>query len=102
VSGFSNTVEAGTKSLPAMVTGLSVVDPINRAIAWQPNKEKDVHSYTVYKKGFMDGRQKMATVQGTRWEVSERQDSLELFVTAIDDSGLESEPSDMVVFKKSQ
>ena len=100
VSGFSNSVMARTKPLPAMVTGLSVLDPINRAVAWQPNREKDVHNYNIYKKGFMDGRQKLATVQDTRWQSSEHQDSLELFVTAIDDSGLESEPSEVIVFKK--
>ena len=83
-----------------MVSGFSVVDPVKRTVAWQPNKEKDVHNYNIYKKGFMDGRQKLATVQDTRWQVSEQQDGLEIFVTAIDDSGLESEPSEGIVFKK--
>ncbi len=100
VSGFSNSVVIRTKHLPAMVSGFSVVDPVKRTVAWQPNKEKDVHNYNIYKKGFMDGRQKLATVQDTRWQVSEQQDGLEIFVTAIDDSGLESEPSEGIVFKK--
>jgi fibronectin type 3 domain-containing protein len=100
LSGFSNIVTVRTKPLPASVSGLSVADPINRAITWQPNKEKDVNNYNIYKKGFMDGRQKLATVQDTRWQVSEQQDGLEIFVTAIDDSGLESEPSEGIIFKK--
>ena len=100
VSALSNSVVIRTKHLPAMVTGLSVTDPIKRAVVWQPNKEKDVHNYNIYKKGFMDGRQKLATVQDTKWQAVEQQDGLELFVTAIDDSGLESEPSDVIIFKK--
>ncbi len=100
ISGFSNSVTVRTKPLPAAVTGLSVLDPAKRAFTWQSNKEKDVHNYNVYKKGFMDGRQKLATVQDTKWQTGEHQDSLEIFVTAIDDSGLESEPSGVIVFKK--
>ncbi len=100
VSGFSSTVVVRTKPLPAKVTGFSADNSRIRAVSWQPNKESDVHNYIIYKKGFMGNRQKLTTVQDTKWQVNEAQDSLELFVTALDDSGLESEPSDTVEFKK--
>ncbi|MDD5284773.1 MAG: hypothetical protein PHD54_02845 [Desulfuromonadaceae bacterium] len=99
VSGFSNPVVVKTKPLPERVAGFKAVDTVNRTVAWQPNKEKDVHSYNIYKKGFL-GAQKVATVQVTQWKVDEIKGNVELYVTALDDSGLESEPSDMVLFKE--
>jgi hypothetical protein len=89
-----------TKPLPAKVAGFNAVDTVNRMVAWKPNQEKDVRSYNIYKKGFLGAQQKLATVQGTQWKVDETKGSLELYVTALDDSGLESEPSDTVVFKE--
>ena len=100
VSGFSKTVVVRTKPLPSRVTGLTAAEPMGRTVTWQPNKEKDVHTYTIYKKGFMGISQKLATVRDTKWQVDEVKDSLELYVTALDDTGLESEPSDIFVFKK--
>ncbi|MEI6704192.1 MAG: fibronectin type III domain-containing protein, partial [Deltaproteobacteria bacterium] len=100
VSGFSNTVVVKTKPLPAKVAGVNAVDTVNRTLAWQPNPEKDVRNYNIYKKGFLGVQQKVATVQGTQWKVDETKGNIELYVTAIDDSGLESEPSDTVIFKE--
>jgi fibronectin type 3 domain-containing protein len=100
VSGFSNTVVVKTKPLPAKVAGVNAVDTINRTLAWQPNPEKDVRNYNIYKKGFLGVQQKVATVQGTQWKVDETKGNIELYVTALDDSGLESEPSDTFVFKE--
>lgn len=100
VSKFSDQIVITTKPLPARVTGLNAVDTVSRVIAWKPNQEKDVHNYNIYKKGFLGLQQKAATVQGTRWQVDEAKGNVELYVTAIDDSGLESEPSDPVVFKE--
>lgn len=99
VSGFSKIVEVKTKPLPAVVAGFNAVDMVNRTVAWEPNREKDVRSYNIYKKGFL-GAQKVATVQGTQWKVDDIKGNLELYVTALDESGLESEPSNVVVFKE--
>ena len=87
-----------TKPLPAKVADFIAVDTVNRMVAWKPNQEKDVHNYNIYKKSFL-GAQKVSTVQGTQWKSDEPKGNLELYVTALDDSGLESEPSDTVVFK---
>lgn len=100
VSGFSNTAAVKTKPLPAKVAGFNAVDTVRRIVAWKPNQEKDVRNYIVYKKGFLGAQQKAATVQGTQWQVDETKGNVELYVTALDDSGLESEPSDTVVFKE--
>jgi fibronectin type 3 domain-containing protein len=100
MSAFSNPVVIKTKPLPAKVSGFNAVDNVNRMVEWKPNQEKDVRNYNIYKKGFLGTQQKAATVQGTRWLVDETKGSLELYVTAIDDSGLESEPSNTVVFKE--
>jgi fibronectin type 3 domain-containing protein len=100
VSGFSGTALAKTKPLPAKVNGFNAVDTVNRMVKWKPNQEKDVHNYNVYKKGFMGAGMKLATVQGTQWKVDEPKGTIELYVTSLDDSGLESEPSDTVVFKE--
>jgi fibronectin type 3 domain-containing protein len=100
MSLFSRQVVIRTKPVPAKVIGFSAVDMVNRTVAWKPNMEKDIRNYIIYKKGFLGIQQKVATVQGTQWQVDETRDALELFVTAFDESGLESEPSDMVVFKE--
>jgi titin len=100
VSSFSNPAVVKTKPLPAKVAGFNAVDTVNRIVAWKPNQEKDVRNYNVYKKGFLGALQKVATVQGTRWQVDETKGNVELYVTALDDSGLEGEPSDTVVFKE--
>lgn len=100
ISAFSSPAVIKTKPVPAKVAGFSAVDVANRVVAWRPSPEKDVHSYNIYKKGFLGTAQKAATVQATRWQVDEPKGSVELYVTALDDSGLESEPSDTVVFKE--
>ncbi len=100
ISAFSSPSVIKTKPLPAKVAGFSAVDVANRVVVWKPSPEKDVHSYNIYKKGFLGTSQKAATVQATRWQVDEPKGNVELYVTALDDSGLESEPSDTVVFKE--
>lgn len=100
VSAYSDPVLVRTKLLPAKVVGFKAVDAVNRVIAWQLNREKDVSNYNIYKKGFLGVQQKVATVQGNSWQVDEAKGNVELYVTAVDESGLESEPSDAVVFKE--
>jgi titin len=89
-----------TKPLPAKVAEFSVIDPDNRIVAWKPNLEKDIRNYNIYKKGFLGIKQKIDSVQGTRWQAKEAKGAIELFVTAFDDSGLESEPSETIEFKE--
>ncbi len=88
---FCQSVTGTTKPLPKVVEGLAVKDRATRLIAWQKSAQADVKRYHVYKKGFLGG-QKLATVDATEWRVVEP-GKLELYVTAEDADGLESEPS---------
>ncbi|HEY4744415.1 MAG TPA: hypothetical protein VIH45_07130, partial [Desulfuromonadaceae bacterium] len=84
-----------TKPLPARVAGVVAAD---RVVSWQPNPEKDVRGYAIYKKGFLGVAQKLADVKETRWRNDDR-GKVELYITAVDGSGLESEPSETVTFE---
>lgn len=99
ISAFSDTVLARTKPLPAKVAGLRVADPVNRGLTWQSNQERDLSGYNIYRKGFLGNNQKIATVSENRWSLGEGKGKIELYVTAVDESGLESEPSETVVFE---
>lgn len=88
---LSQAVSGTTKQLPKGVEGLAVKDRATRLIAWQKSAQADVKRYHVYKKGFL-GVQKLATLDATEWRVAEP-GRLELYVTAEDVDGLESEPS---------
>ncbi len=87
----SDSVKGSTKYLPKTVEGLQLKDRVKRLIVWQKSANADVKHYHIYKKGFMGG-QKLATVQTTEWRVTGT-DKLELYVTAEDSDGLESQPS---------
>ncbi|MEI6207795.1 MAG: hypothetical protein WCP20_13510 [Desulfuromonadales bacterium] len=100
VSGFSRQVVIKTKPLPEKVNGFTIVDAAKRIVSWKSNQEKDVRNYSIYRKNFLGIYQKAATVQATQWQVDEVKGNVELYVTALDDSGLESEPSDTVLFKE--
>jgi fibronectin type 3 domain-containing protein len=99
ISPFSPVVTARTKPLPAKVAGFKAADVANRVVTWQPSQEKDVSSYTIYKKGFLGSSQKLATVKETSWKLDEAKGKVEVYVTAVDGSGLESEPSETVAFE---
>lgn len=88
---FSETFSATTKLLPKPVNGLVLKDRATRLIGWQNSAEPDVKRYHVNKKGFFGG-QRIATVDGNEWRVNEP-GKLELYLTAEDSDGLESEPS---------
>lgn len=96
---FSEPVNARTRPLPAKVSNFKIADAVNRIVTWQPNQEKDVHNYNIYKKGFLGIPQKLDTAKETSWKLGELNGKLELYVTAVDDSGLESEFSEMVAFE---
>jgi len=98
ISSFSDAVSARTKPSPAKVVGFKIVNPADRIVSWSANQEKDVHSYTIYKKGFLGMPKKLATIQGTSWKLDETRDKVEIYVTAVDDAGLESEASETLNF----
>ncbi len=92
-----------TKPLPKKPSGLKVSEQNGkRLLQWDPNPENDVKQYNVYRKGFLGVSQKITTVQGNSWIVDESEGKKrhELFVTAVNDPGLESEGSDIIVIEK--
>ena len=99
ISSFSDAVVARTKPLPAKVVGFKIDNYVNRVVSWSANQEKDVHSYTIYKKGFLGLSNKVATIQETSWKLDETKGKVEIYVTAVDDAGLESESSETLKFE---
>ena len=87
----SAVVKAVTKAVPPPVQGVQLKDKAARIISWQNSSRQDVKRYHIYKKGFLGG-QKLASVEGAEWRISEA-GKLELYLTAEDGDGLESEPS---------
>jgi hypothetical protein len=69
-----------------------------KLLQWNANPEKDVKQYVVYKKGFLGMSQKIAMVQENSWTIpDEMKGKIELFVKALDETGLESEGSEPMV-----
>ncbi|TAN44627.1 MAG: hypothetical protein EPN22_06000 [Nitrospirae bacterium] len=101
VSEMSEAVSAKTKPLPNKPAGLKLSEKDGKkALSWDANAEKDIKGYNVYKKGFLGGGQNLASVQGTLWVIDELKDRTEFFITAVDETGLESERSEVVVVEK--
>lgn len=90
-SALSAEVSATTKPLPKTVEGVQLKDRAARLITWSKSSQADVKRYHIYKKSFFGG-QKLASVETTEWKAAEP-GKLELYVTAEDADGLESEPS---------
>jgi fibronectin type 3 domain-containing protein len=99
MSDPSPTVTAETKPLPAKPTGLMVTEKEGKkSLQWNINPEKDVKQYNVYKRGFLGVSQKIAVVQENAWIIpGEMKGKIELFIKALDETGLESEGSDPAV-----
>jgi len=95
MSPMSVSVKGTTKALPKPVEGLQLKDRTTRLVSWQRSGQADVKRYHLYKKSFMGG-QKLTTVEATEWRCTES-GKLELYVTAEDGDGLESEPSAVLV-----
>lgn len=91
---ISETVTATTRPLPKAVEGVTLKDRATRQISWAKSSQSDVKRYNIYKKSFFGG-QKLATVETNAWKTAEP-GKLELYVTAEDADGLESEPSAVV------
>lgn len=95
VSQLSAPVKATTKALPPAVNSLQLKDKSARLVSWQKSAQADIKRYHIYKKGFLGG-QKLTSVEGTEWRISEP-GKLELYLTAEDNDGLESEPSGLLM-----
>ena len=94
---MSSPVAAKTKPLPQKPSGLKIADQDGKKrISWDANPEKDIKKYNVYKKGFLGISQKVGSVQDNYWETGELRGKTELFVTAQDETGLESEASETI------
>jgi fibronectin type 3 domain-containing protein/TolB-like protein len=91
MSRFSDQVKGTTKAIPAPVEGLHLKDKTIRLVGWQKSAQTDVVRYHIYKKSFLGG-QKLTTVEVPEWRCTEA-GRFELYVTAVDRDGLESEPS---------
>jgi uncharacterized protein len=89
-------VTATTEPAPARASGARLERRGGQAgIAWDRNPETNVRTYYVYRKGFL-GRQKLGETSGTEY-FTDLKDKQELFVTAVNVDGLESEPSATVI-----
>jgi fibronectin type 3 domain-containing protein len=99
MSDPSPSVTADTKPLPRKPAGLMIAEKEGRKLLqWNANPEKDVKQYVVYKKGFLGMSQKIAMVQENSWTIpDEMKGKIELFVKALDETGLESEGSEPMV-----
>ena len=99
MSDPSPSVTADTKPLPRKPAGLMIAEKEGRKLLrWNANPEKDVKQYVVYKKGFLGMSQKIAMVQENSWTIpDEMKGKIELFVKALDETGLESESSEPMV-----
>ncbi|MBI5967345.1 MAG: hypothetical protein HY882_05755 [Deltaproteobacteria bacterium] len=93
-------VMATTKPRPKKPTGLRMIAKEGqRTLQWDSNAEKDIKQYVVYKRGPLGISQKISIVTDISWTIDERsiKKGQRLFVTAVDETGLESEGSDQIV-----
>ncbi|MBI4689722.1 MAG: hypothetical protein HY754_05605 [Nitrospirae bacterium] len=97
-SDLSPYVSAATKPLPQRPQGLKITEQDGKkVVSWEVNPEKDIRHYNVYKKGFLGVSVKLATVLGNSWIINEVKGKVELFVTAVDETELESEGSEVTI-----
>ncbi|MCE1227116.1 MAG: hypothetical protein LWW87_11605 [Geobacteraceae bacterium] len=95
ISPLSARANATTKALPKQVVGVQLKDKTTCLVSWQKSAEADIRRYQIYKKGLM-GWQRLITVDTPEWRNTDS-GRLELYVTAEDADGLESEPSAVLV-----
>jgi len=102
VSSPSKVVKAFTKPRPKMVKGLKATKDLPKKIiiSWEPNPEKDIDHYNVYRSPFSYGFVIVhAKVKGTKYVDLIGEDGVKKFykVTAVDKDGLESFKQDVPV-----
>jgi len=97
-SYISTSVIGSTKARPAIPGGIVATEKDGKpGIQWEPNPEKDVLRYIVYKKNFVGLFQKVKAVYGTFYMLDDVEGKQELRVAAEDADGLESDQSDVLV-----
>jgi fibronectin type 3 domain-containing protein len=98
-SDWTNEITVQTKPLPAAPVGLKArVEGGKAILTWDPNSEKDVVGYKVFRKSDY-----LSTVKSTTFEAPIREESkMEFAVTAVDSAGLESTPSTVEVELKKE
>lgn len=97
---MSEQVSAKTKPLPQKPAGLKLSEKDGKkALSWDANPEKDIKQYNVYRKAFI-GTTLQATVLSTSWVIDELKDKTEFSITAVDETGLESEKSEALAVEK--
>ena len=95
LSKESEPVSAITKPLPKAPSNLSAQMTANSAsLTWTASQEAEISHYTIYTAGFF-GKQKVAESKQTGFTVTglKADTSYTFIVTAVDKTGLESEPS---------
>jgi fibronectin type 3 domain-containing protein len=96
---FSEVISSSTKSVPKKPEGLKAnIEGSQIRITWQPNPEKDIARYVIFKKGFLSWDK---TGESTVTDFSYREElkkgkTFTFRLTAVDLSNLESEPSEEV------
>jgi fibronectin type 3 domain-containing protein len=97
-SDLSNAVIAVTKSLPKPPIGLNGKASQDKIyLKWKPNEEPDIKSYNVYKKGWLKSTLLSSCDQNLcEIRMEEKMKSIKLYITAMDEDGLESEPSEEI------
>ena len=99
IGKFSNPVQASTKPLPRNPHGIrAALDGGQVHVSWKPNPEPDIAKYVVSLKGFMFW-DKAGESNGPsfvyRGEIKKGK-TITFRVTAVDGTGLESEPSEEI------
>ena len=94
-SPLSFPVDGVTKARPAApkALALTVVDG-RKGIGWEPNPERDLALYVVYRKGMVGLFQRLQAVDRNFFPLEGLKGKLELRVTAEDRDGLESDKSE--------
>lgn len=93
---MSNQASAVTKPLPQPPKALKgELRDDKAALKWEPNKEKDIKGYNVYKKGWLSSSLlTMCKETACVVKLEEKTKSIKLFITAVDSDNLESEASE--------
>ena len=96
-SAITTSVTGSTKPRPVVPQGVALKEQDGKkVIQWEPNPEKDVVRYVVYKKNFVGIFQKLQTVFGTELVLDAAKGKQELRVAAEDSDGLESDKSEIL------
>jgi uncharacterized protein len=96
-SPLSSAVSARTKALPRKLQDVRIeVKEGKRVLTWESSGEKGITGYNIYKKSFMGVVLKAATVKTNSYQLDSLKGDVDLFVTSLDEDGLESERVEVV------